>query len=52
MANQATHTLEEADALLQKSEMLLGVSRRVASISSIDEILEALVEMVSFELNG
>ena len=52
MASEATHTLEEADALLQKSEMLLGVSRRVASISSIDEILEALVEMVSFELKA
>ena len=52
MASQAARTLEETDALLQKSEMLLNVSRRVASISSIDEILEALVEMVAFELRA
>ena len=52
MANEATRTLKETGALLEKSEMLLGVSRRVASISSIDEILAALVEMVSFELRA
>jgi adenylate cyclase len=37
---------------LQQAEMLLNVSRRVAAIESLDEILKTLVEMVAWELGA
>jgi len=44
--------LRQADKKLQQAEMLLNVSRRVAAIESLDEILKTLVEMVAWELGA
>jgi len=44
--------LHEADRRLKQAEMLLNVSRRVAGIESLDEVLETLVEVIVFELNA
>ncbi len=44
--------LREADKRLKHVEMLLNVSRRVATIESLDEILEAIVEMIARELKA
>ncbi|MBI1985795.1 MAG: GAF domain-containing protein [Rhodospirillales bacterium] len=44
--------LRHADKKLQQAEMLLNVSRRVAAIESLDEILKTLVEMVAWELGA
>jgi len=41
-----------ANKRLQQVEMLLNVSRRVATIESLDEILEAIVEMITWELRA
>jgi adenylate cyclase len=35
-----------------RSEMLLGVSHRLAALDTLDEMLQALVEMTSWELNA
>ena len=37
---------------LHEAEVLLGVSRRLAAIDSLDDILEALVEMATVELDA
>jgi adenylate cyclase len=37
---------------LKQAEMLLNLSRRVASIDSLDEVLETLMEMTSWELGA
>jgi len=42
--------LRQADRKLKQAEMLLNVSRRVAAIESLDEVLETLVEMTTWEL--
>jgi len=44
--------LHEADRRLKQAEMLLNVSRRVAGIESLDEVLETLVEVIVYELNA
>jgi adenylate cyclase len=44
--------LRLADKKLQQAEMLLSVSRRVAAIESLDEVLKALVEMIAYELGA
>ena len=41
-----------AEQRLAQAEMLLNVSRRVATIESLDEILELLVEMTTLELGA
>ncbi len=41
-----------ADKKLQQAEMLLSVSRKVAAIESLDEILKTLVEMTTYELGA
>jgi adenylate cyclase len=38
------------ESRLQRAEMLLNVSRRVAAIETLDEVLETLVEMTTYEL--
>jgi len=47
-----TAQLREARKRLKQAEMLLAVSRRVAAIETLDEILETLVEMTTWELNA
>ncbi len=42
----------EEQKRLRQAEILLDVSRRVAAIDSLDEILATLVEMVSWELGA
>lgn len=49
---EITRKLHEADRRLKQAEMLLNVSRRVAGIESLDEVLETLVEVIVFELNA
>ena len=44
--------LRQADKKLQQAEMLLDVSRRVAGIESLDEVLQTLVEMIAYELGA
>ncbi|MBI2977753.1 MAG: GAF domain-containing protein [Rhodospirillales bacterium] len=44
--------LRHADKKLQQAEMLLNVSRRVAAIESLDEILKTLIEMIAWELGA
>ena len=44
--------LRQADKKLQQAEMLLNVSRRVAAIESLDEVLKTLVELIAFELGA
>ncbi len=44
--------LREADKRLKHVEMLLNVSRRVATIESLDEILVTIVEMIARELKA
>ena len=44
--------LHEADRRLKQAEMLLNVSRRVAGMESLDEVLETLVEVIVFELKA
>ncbi|NQW01201.1 MAG: GAF domain-containing protein, partial [Rhodospirillales bacterium] len=41
-----------ADKKLKQAEMLLSVSRKVAAIESLDEILKTLVEMTTYELGA
>lgn len=52
LIRQADKKLQEADRKLQQAEMLLEVSRRVAAIESLDEILKILVETIALELNA
>ena len=44
--------LRQADKKLQQAEMLLDVSRRVAGIESLDEVLQTLVEMIANDLGA
>lgn len=44
--------LAAADKKLKQAEMLLSVSRKVAAIESLDEILKTLVEMTTYELGA
>lgn len=44
--------LRQADRKLKQAEMLLNVSRRVAAIESLDEVLEIIVEMTTWELGA
>ena len=44
--------LQETDKRLKRVEMLLNVSRRVATIESLDEILVTIVEMIAKELKA
>jgi adenylate cyclase len=44
--------LQEVSKRLKQAEMLLAVSRRVAAIETLDEILETLVEMTTWELQA
>lgn len=44
--------LRQADLKLKQAEMLLNVSRRVAAIESLDEVLETMVEMTTWELSA
>ena len=41
-----------ADAKLRQAEMLLSVSRQVAALETLDEVLEALVEIAARELGA
>lgn len=41
-----------ADAKLRQAEMLLAVSRQVAALDTLDEVLETLVEIASRELSA
>jgi len=52
LMRQADLKLQQAKMKLQQAEMLLNVSRRVAAIESLDEVLETLVEMIAFELGA
>ena len=49
---QADRKLQQAEMKLQQAEMLLNVSRRVARIESLDDVLKTLVEMIAFELGA
>jgi len=44
--------LRQANKRLKQAEMLLNVSRRVAAMETLDEILETLVEMTTWELDA
>ncbi len=44
--------LRQADRKLKQAEMLLNVSRRVAAIETLDEVLETIVEMTTWELGA
>ncbi|MEE8350592.1 MAG: GAF domain-containing protein [Rhodospirillales bacterium] len=52
MVRQAGKKLELAERKLQQAEMLLNISRRVAAIESLDEVLKTLVEMIALELGA
>ena len=43
---------QNLESRLQQAEMLLSVSRRVAAIETLDEVLETLVEMTTWELGA
>lgn len=45
-------TRHEQEKRLQQTEMLLSVSRKLAAIESLDEILETLVNMTTWELGA
>jgi adenylate cyclase len=49
---QAEKKLQEAEMKLQQAEMLLNVSRRVAAIESLDDVLKTLMEMIAIELGA
>lgn len=52
MPVEALRKLERADQKLKQAEMLLNVSRRVAAIETLDEVLATLVEMTTFEIGA
>jgi adenylate cyclase len=52
MPMEALRKLERADQKLKQAEMLLNVSRRVAAIETLDEVLATLVEMTTFEIGA
>ncbi|MEQ9448434.1 MAG: GAF domain-containing protein, partial [Rhodospirillaceae bacterium] len=49
-AGDAVDRRRDVEARLRHAEILLSVSKRCASIESLDDILETLVEMTSWEL--
>ncbi len=53
-ASQRSHdkTAMASHKKLQQAEMLLDISKKVAAIESLDEVLEILVEMTTWELNA
>ena len=51
LADEQVDSLEELRRLRQ-AEMLLNISRKVAAIDSLDEVLETLVEMTTWELGA
>lgn len=52
MPPEALRKLEQADLKLKQAEMLLDVSRRVAAIETLDEVLATLVEMTTWEIGA
>ncbi len=50
--NEAAQLVEQAQKRLAQAEMLLSVSRRVAAIETLDEVLSTLVELTTYELNA
>jgi adenylate cyclase len=51
-AAAAEKALDSANAKLKQSELLLAISRRVAAMETVDEILETLVEITTVELGA
>jgi len=54
-ARQSTKSAAAADSLnkrLRFTEMLLGISQKIAGIDSLDEVLSTLVELTTAELNA
>ena len=49
---QAEIKLQQAEMKLHQAELLLNVSRRVAGIESLDDVLKALVEVIANELGA
>ncbi len=49
---EAKRKLDIADQKLKQAEMLLDVSRRVAAIETLDEVLATLVEMTTWEIGA
>ena len=45
-------TLSKVDIKLQQAETLLSVSKKVSAMESVDEILESLVEIATFEMQA
>lgn len=48
----ARHSNADERKRLHQAEMLLGLSRKIAAIDSHDELLEALMEMTSWEIGA
>lgn len=48
----AERELAEANRKLQQAELLLGISRKVAAMETVDEILETLVEITTEQLDA
>lgn len=51
-SSQQKQPAHKTNTRLQQVEMLLSVSQRMATIESLDEILEAIVEMIAWELRA
>jgi adenylate cyclase len=51
-AREGMTTSAEERRRLQQAEMLLALSRKVAAIDSLDEIIETVMEMTSWELGA
>lgn len=51
-ATVARHSNSDERKRLHQAEMLLGLSRKIAAIDSHDELLEALMEMTSWEIGA
>ena len=52
LMRNADRKLQQAEMKLRQAEMLLNVSRRVAAIESLDEVLKTLVELIAMELGA
>ena len=51
-ATEAEQALQKANDKLKQAELLLAISRRVAVMETVDEILETLVEITTVELQA
>jgi len=51
-ASEAEQALQTANDKLKQAELLLAISRRVAVMETVDEILETLVEITTVELQA